>query len=40
MADCQPSDTPVDMSGKLSTTTGTPLSTTNALDYRSLVGAL
>ncbi|XP_066334217.1 uncharacterized mitochondrial protein AtMg00810-like [Miscanthus floridulus] len=40
MADCRPSDTPVDTSGKLSTTTGTPLSTADASDYWSLVGAL
>ncbi|XP_066375187.1 uncharacterized mitochondrial protein AtMg00810-like [Miscanthus floridulus] len=40
MADCRPSDTPVDTSGKLSTTTRTPLSTADASDYRSLVGAL
>jgi hypothetical protein len=41
MADCRPSDTPVDTSGKLSTTTtGTPLSTADASDYQSLAGAL
>jgi hypothetical protein len=40
MADCQPSDTSVDMSRKLSTTTGTPLSTTDASDYQSLISML
>jgi hypothetical protein len=40
MSDCRPCDTPVDMNGKLSTTAETPLSTADASDYRSLVGAL
>jgi hypothetical protein len=40
MSDCRPYDTPVDTNAKLSTTAGTPLSTTDASDYRSLVGAL
>jgi hypothetical protein len=40
MSDCRPYDTPVDTNAKLSTTAGTPLSTADASDYRSLVGAL
>jgi histone deacetylase 1/2 len=40
MADCRPSDTPVDTSGKVSGNDGTALSTADASDYRSIVGAL
>jgi hypothetical protein len=40
MNDCCPCDTPVDTVGKLSSDAGSPLSTSDASDYRSLVGAL
>jgi hypothetical protein len=40
MTDCRPCDTPVDTAGKLSSNAGSPLSTADASDYRSLVGAL
>ena len=40
MADCRPSDTPIDTAGKLSGAAGSPLSSADASDYRSMVGAL
>lgn len=40
MADCRPSNTPVDTSGKVSENDGTPLSTADASDYCNIVGAL
>jgi histone deacetylase 1/2 len=40
MNNCRPYDTPVDTAEKLSSDAGSPLSTSDASDYRSLVGAL
>ena len=40
MRDCRPCDTPIDTAGKLSSEAGSPLNTSDASDYRSLVGAL
>jgi hypothetical protein len=40
MTDCRPYDTPIDTTGKLSSDTGSLLNTSDASDYRSLVGAL
>jgi hypothetical protein len=40
MNNCRPCDTPVDTAGKLSSDAGSPLSTSDTSDYRSLVGAL
>jgi hypothetical protein len=40
MTDCRSCDTPIDTAGKLSSDAGSPLSTSDASDYRSLVGAL
>jgi hypothetical protein len=40
MTECCPCDTPIDTNGKLSSDSGSPLNTTDASDYRSLVGAL
>lgn len=40
MTDYRPCDTPVDTAGKLSSTEGAALSSSDASDYRSMVGAL
>jgi hypothetical protein len=40
MLDCRPCETPIDTAGKVSGNDGTLLSTADASDYRSIVGAL